>query len=170
MQHFKRRAQSLVEFALTAPLLVVIVVGIIELGVIFSAYIGLTNSAREATRAAAVYRYPNGAPLTSDVAEVAQIDAGRMIAFSEALTATLNPIISSDTLSVTLAYVPEPGATYTTPTGSSVAYNTLNPLRAGDTVSATLAHNHTVLFGMLGSRQLTIRATNAARIEPGGAR
>lgn len=159
----------MVEFALTAPLLVLIIFGIIELGVLFSAYVGLTNSAREAARAAAVYRYPGATPYTTDVATVNTIDSARLTAFTTTLTNTMNPIISSEAISVTVSYLAEPGATYTTPAGASQAYNVANPLRAGDTLSATLQYDQTLFWGLFGDRGITLTTTSAARIEPGGA-
>ncbi|MEX1172418.1 MAG: TadE family protein [Chloroflexota bacterium] len=44
------RGQSLVEFAIILPLFLLIFLGIIQLGVLFSAHIGLINGVREAAR------------------------------------------------------------------------------------------------------------------------
>lgn len=46
--------QTLVEFALILPILLLLVMGIIQFGIIFSAQIGITNAAREGARMAAV--------------------------------------------------------------------------------------------------------------------
>ncbi len=75
-QHPSPRGQSLVEFALIAPLLVALIVGIIELGILFSVYVGLTNSAREGARAGAIYQ-AGRTPTNGDAAAVAAIDAAR---------------------------------------------------------------------------------------------
>jgi len=48
--------QGLVEFALVVPILLVIMLGIIQLGWIFTSQIGLTNGIREAARYAATHR------------------------------------------------------------------------------------------------------------------
>lgn len=48
------KGQSMVEFALVLPILVLLVMGIIQFGIIFSAQIALTNAAREGARAASV--------------------------------------------------------------------------------------------------------------------
>lgn len=45
-----RSGQALVEFALTVPILLLLVVGIIEFGRLMSAYQTVTDTAREATR------------------------------------------------------------------------------------------------------------------------
>lgn len=48
------KGQTLVEFALVLPVLLLLVMGVIQFGIIFSAQIALTNAAREGARAAAV--------------------------------------------------------------------------------------------------------------------
>ena len=44
------KGQSMVEFALVIPVLLLIVIGIIEFGFMFSSYLTLTNASREAVR------------------------------------------------------------------------------------------------------------------------
>jgi len=53
---FKKKTdgQSLVEFALILPVLLVLIIGIIEFGWIFNGQITITNAAREGVRAAVV--------------------------------------------------------------------------------------------------------------------
>lgn len=46
----KEKGQSMVEFALVIPVLLLIVIGIIEFGFMFSSYLTLTNASREAVR------------------------------------------------------------------------------------------------------------------------
>lgn len=48
------KGQGLVEFALILPLLLLLVLGIIQFGIIFSSQIAITNAAREGARVAAV--------------------------------------------------------------------------------------------------------------------
>jgi Flp pilus assembly protein TadG len=152
-------AQSMVEFALVAPLFVLIVFGIIELGIVFSVYVGLSNSAREAARAGVVYRYPGAMPTNSNTAQVAAIDTARQTSMTTALTTTLNPIVPSTAVTMTVAYLPLRN------TSSLLAEN---PLRSGDTVSVTLQHRHTLFWGVFGQRDILITASSAARMEPGG--
>lgn len=52
-----RRGQTLVEFALTLPLLLLLLLGIIEFGRIFQAWVTLQNAARTAARYAVTGRY-----------------------------------------------------------------------------------------------------------------
>lgn len=145
--------QSMVEFALIAPLLFLLLFGIIELGLMLNIYIGLTNSAREAARAGAVYQYTVPA---SGVASAAVIDTQRDLQINAAILQTLNPMISSSTLTVTVSY-------------PTVALAT-NAYRARETVVVSLAHDHKLFFGILGPQKMTLSATSAMRIEPGAAR
>ena len=152
----RRRAQSLVEFALVAPLLVALIVGAIELGILFVTYIGLTNSAREGARAAAVYRYNGPAPLSTETNAYTKIDTSRQTYASSVITATLSPLSPTTALTMTMSYTP------TIPLSE-------NPYRAGDTVAVTLQQRHQVLFGLLGKIDIMLRSVSAVRIEPGGA-
>ena len=51
------RGQALVEFAAVLLPLVLILVGIIQSGFLFSAYVGISNAAREGARAGTIYEY-----------------------------------------------------------------------------------------------------------------
>lgn len=48
------KGQSMVEFALILPVLLLLLLGIIQFGIIFSAHIAITNAAREGARVASV--------------------------------------------------------------------------------------------------------------------
>lgn len=148
--------QSMVEFALILPLLIAFVFGIIELGILFSVYVGMTNSAREAARAGAVYQYTGSAPLTGDSTIQPTIDAARQQYISQIITDTISPMINPTTqLTTTVSYtllttLPE------------------NVYRAGDTVNVQLEHDQPLFFGLLGPKKIHMRATSSMRIEPGG--
>ena len=149
----RRRAQSMVEFALIVPLLLVLMFGIIELGIMFSVYIGMTNSAREGARAGSVYQY-EGTPFTENsVANIKTVDDERLTYLSQVITDTINPLVDPTTqLTQTVTYSP------TTP---------LTPYRTADTINVQLEHDHPLFFGLFGDQKITIRATSAMRIEPG---
>jgi Flp pilus assembly protein TadG len=55
--HTRRRGQTLVEFALTLPILLILLFGVIEFGRIFQAWVTLQNSARAAVRLAATGQF-----------------------------------------------------------------------------------------------------------------
>ncbi len=50
MSKWRRPAQSVVEFALIAPLLILMLLGAIDLGRAFGAYVAITNASREGAR------------------------------------------------------------------------------------------------------------------------
>lgn len=54
------RGQSLVEFALVAPIFFLLVFGVIQLGLIFASQNGLVDGVRNAARRAATYRVNDG--------------------------------------------------------------------------------------------------------------
>lgn len=57
--HKRERGQAMTEFALVAPLLFLILFGIIQLGYLFGGQNGLTNAAREAARYASTLPTPD---------------------------------------------------------------------------------------------------------------
>jgi Flp pilus assembly protein TadG len=64
------RGQSLVEFAITLPILLLIMVGILDLGRVYFAYISLTNAAREGARWGAAHPTDNSGIVTHATNEV----------------------------------------------------------------------------------------------------
>jgi len=155
-RRFWTGGQSLVEFALVAPLLFALMFVLVELGLIFSIYIGLTNSAREAARAGAAYQYAAATNPTS-TPSVATVDGGRAGAMSTAVMATLNPIINVSNVSqLSPSYVYQPAA----PTNNNYRY--------GDKVIVSLSYQHTLFFNLLGPQAIVIQASSEMRLEPGG--
>src|SRR5689334_977092 len=73
----RTRAQSMVEFALVLPLLLLLVVGIIELGYALFVYVEVQNAGREGARAAAVRACPN----LTNYQEIANLTRARMPVF-----------------------------------------------------------------------------------------
>jgi len=148
--------QSLVEFALILPLLIAFIFGIIELGILFSVYVGMTNSAREAARAGSVYQYTGDVPQTGDPTIKATIDGQRQQYISQIITDTINPLIDPVTqLKVTFSYTQTTGLPE-------------NIYRAGDTIAVQLDHDQPLFFGLLGPKKIHMRAISSMRIEPGG--
>jgi Flp pilus assembly protein TadG len=68
------QGQAIVEFAMVLPLLVVLLLGIIEFGIIFNNYVTLTDATRAGARKAAVSRFSgdNGAAAKQVVIDSAQ--------------------------------------------------------------------------------------------------
>jgi Flp pilus assembly protein TadG len=154
-RRFWTAGQSLVEFALVAPLLFALMFVLVELGLIFSIYIGLTNSAREAARVGAAYQYSATNPTSTP--SIATVDGGRAGAMNTAVMATLNPIINVSNVSqLGPSYVYQPA----TPTNNNYRY--------GDKVIVSLSYQHTLFFNLLGPQAIVIQASSEMRLEPGG--
>lgn len=54
-----KKGQALVETALTLPILLLVLMGIIEFGIIFNSYLIITNASREGARYAAIHDTDN---------------------------------------------------------------------------------------------------------------
>jgi len=70
------RGTAVVEFALIAPLLFLVVFGIIEFGRILNAYNDMTQLAGQGARAAAVSRNPDGTAVGTSIGTVDDTDCG----------------------------------------------------------------------------------------------
>ena len=172
-RHGARRTsgQSLLEFAIVIPVLFMMLTAVIEFGIVFNIYNGLTNAAREAARAGSMYQYdPSGAqqsPCASHPAttpDVTLVDCERGLAMDQVIMSKLNPLIKVHVTSVGQLNPPS-GVRYTyTPSTSSGN----NGYRYGDKVTVTLSYTHQLFFNLLGFPSLTMQATSEMRIEPGG--
>lgn len=67
------RGQSMVEFALILPLLVLVLVGIFDIGRAFFAYIAITNAAREGAR---VFTFKPDATTFADINDAIEYEIG----------------------------------------------------------------------------------------------
>ncbi len=77
----KERGQTLTEFALVLPLLVVLILGIVQFGVIFNNYVTMTDAVRAGARKAAVSRNesdPAGACRTQVLAAADNLDQSEL--------------------------------------------------------------------------------------------
>ena len=78
-----RTGQSLVEFALVLPPMLLIILGIIQFGFIFNTYVTMTNATREAARIGTIYQYDGSL-------SKAQNDAARNTQVLISLKASMN--------------------------------------------------------------------------------
>jgi Flp pilus assembly protein TadG len=107
--------QSLVEFALVLPLLVLLLFGIIDFGRIIHAYLTIDHAGREAARAASIGK-------TKVEVEQVAIDSGKSINLSDV---TVSPGTSGANATVTITYP----ITFLTP----VIGNIVGPITLEDT-------------------------------------
>ncbi len=162
LRNLPKTGQGLVEFAFVVPVLLMLFFGIIELGVIFSVYIGLTNTTREGARAGSTYQYqcpPPPAPpncTANNPGLKSTVDTARQAAINQAIDATIHPMIDPSGL-----IRPTPFPEYA-PDPSSNIY------RYGDLVTVRLSYPHQLFFDLFGGPTLTLRSRSTMRIEPGG--
>lgn len=153
-----KEGQSLVEFSLVGLLLFLVLFVFFELGTVFSVYVGLTNSAREAARTGAAFQYdqpvnPTGTP------SVSTVDGQRAAAMDAIIMATLNPIID-------VANAAELNA-------GRYSYQPANPsannYRYGDKLIVSLSYQYKLVFlSMFTPQTITLTAHSEMRLEPGG--
>ena len=98
--------QSLVEFALVLAPLLFLLLGIIQLGFIFNAYITLTNAAREAAREGSIYVYQR-------TLSKSQNDLARNATISAALTSSMNYLPTTSPHLTTTGTWSQVGSTWT---------------------------------------------------------
>ncbi len=78
----RERGQSVPEFALILTPLMLLLMGILQMGLVLNAYVTLSNASREGARAASIYVYDRGQTK-------AQNDTARAQAARDALTASM---------------------------------------------------------------------------------
>jgi Flp pilus assembly protein TadG len=100
------RGQSLVEFALVLMPLFFILLGIIQFGFVFNAYVTITNAAREGARTGSIYVYD--ATLSK-----AQNDLARNNAVKTALISSMNLLGTTSPHFATSGTWTQSGLTYT---------------------------------------------------------
>jgi Flp pilus assembly protein TadG len=76
----RQRGQSLAEFALILTPLLMVLLGIMQMGLVLSAYVTLSNAAREGARSATVYLYDR--TLSKSANDAARTTAARTAATS----------------------------------------------------------------------------------------
>lgn len=105
LQHRPRKGQALAEFAITLPILLILLFGIIEFGRIFQAWITLQNSARQAARYASTGQYNQA---RFDIDAIVPCDVGgQPTAKGVPATQTVN-LANGQSADVEI-YVPDPG-------------------------------------------------------------
>jgi Flp pilus assembly protein TadG len=136
--------QGMVEFALVLPLLLMLSIGIIEVGRLMVIYASVMAASREAARyALASGKAASGVPYYLDIAGI-RAAAGRMS-------------MLSGTAAVNVAYDKGPGTTVFTPTGAS-------DISLGDRVMITVLSNYVPFMGFVPLKPFTISAVTTRTI------
>ena len=100
------RGQAIVEFALVLPILMAILLGIIQFGIIFNNYITLTDATRAGARKASVSRFlnDNGASAKQAVQDSAQGLDQTVLAPTISVTAAPDWSTAGNQVTVTASY------------------------------------------------------------------
>lgn len=171
--------QSLVEFALIAPLLLGLMFILIELGIVFSVYVGLTNSAREAARFGSLYQYDAAAPQlpgcaahpTTGDPDIALVDCERRATMDAIVLDTRNRLIAiTDACQLDPAGAAD-GCGADPSKHQRYSYHPAsfpNSYRYGTKLSVNLVYRHGLFFNLLGPAEITIKAHSEMKLEPGG--
>jgi Flp pilus assembly pilin Flp len=140
------RGTAVVEFALIAPILFLLVFGIIEFGRILNAYNDLTQLAGQGARAAAVSRNPDGTAVGASGGTVDDADCGS--AGGHSIQCQLSSFYAKqDSLTGVKVCIP------------SVPSGIGQPV----TVHTSYVYNFTV--GLFGFTQITLNSTQTVRAE-----
>ena len=131
------RGQSMVEFALVVPILMILAFGIVDFGLGIRTYISLTNATREGARYAAVGNPPGSYP-----SECGDGDSATVVARVCSVSEGLNHANLSD---VAVEYPDGEGAGNSVVVSASYTYHYVTPLGdiihffSGGTLSETFA-------------------------------
>jgi Flp pilus assembly protein TadG len=103
------KGAAMVEFAIVLPLLLMLVFGIIEFGIMLYDKAMITNASREGARAGMVYDFPNRVTAAAIMSVVQTYTTGHMITFGAAVNPTTTIptgicVNAGDSLSVTVTY------------------------------------------------------------------
>lgn len=92
-----KKGQAAVEFALSFPIILIVIFGILDFSILFATWLSVDNVARQAVRYAATGRYESctAAACTSSVESEknAAIDAARLVSIKNAAKAAMGPLI-----------------------------------------------------------------------------
>jgi len=149
----KENAQTMVEFALVFPLILLLTYGIIEFGRMVFIYASVTSSARSGARYGAASGTINGTRYYKDCSGIR--DATRSTAF----------LITISDANITISYDNGPSPTKTWNTCPPVGGNGLDPILLGDRIVVQVHANYEpIIGGFLGVHGFPITARNARTI------
>lgn len=156
-----KKGQGLVEFALVFPIVVALIVVVLELGIVFYAYVTVVYATREGARVGALYQTV-AAPLCSDpsipnqaACRQAANDQNRETLVRTTVTNSLGFLKSAPPNlvqnEIVVTYPPMP---------------VMLESRAGQTVEVNVTYHYGFLTGMFGSTSgINLRGNASARIE-----
>ena len=142
------RGQSLVEFALVLTPLLMILLGILQMGIVLNAYVTISNAAREGARAATIYVYDRSL-------SKAQNDYWRAEAARTALTTAMGALSRSAPAFSTSSSWTSSGSTFTngdlTVTYSLPAGTSETDARTGQYVAVNMTYHLDIVIPLIGN-------------------
>jgi Flp pilus assembly protein TadG len=144
------RGTAVVEFALIAPLLFLLVFGIIEFGRVLNAYNQLTQLAGQGARAAAVNRNPDGTAIAAATGTVDDTDCGGQSYSIQCQLA--NYYAKNDALSNVTACI------------VNTAQNPF-PTNPGQPVTVKVSYQYNFTVGLFGFAHVNLSSTQTVRAE-----
>jgi Flp pilus assembly protein TadG len=130
------QGQSLIEFALLLPILVLIIFGVLELGRAFFAFIAISNAAREGAR---VFTFRPDVTTTGNINTAVTTELGS------------SPLVDVSKIASIRIYC---GSGYTEVTGNNAA---LQACQKEQPVRVTVTYNHALIFRLFFPATLTLR-------------
>ncbi len=127
MLHKQPRGQSIVEFAIILPVLLVILAGALDLGRLYFAYVAVTDAASEGASYAAAHPTSDESAILERAEDASYITAGQ--SELELFCPTCPEVSSGDSISVTVTY----SFTLVTPFVHAIVPGGVIPLRAAAT-------------------------------------
>ena len=104
-ERFKQEfGQSMVEFALVLPMLLLLALGTIDMGMVFRTYIGLTNASREGARWLTVHPQDMSGATARMVGEAARVGLDVGTDVTATVTPSQSSYVAGDEITVTLAH------------------------------------------------------------------
>jgi Flp pilus assembly protein TadG len=144
----RERGQGLVEFALILTPLLLVMLGIIQAGLIFNAYVTVANAAREGARAATIYLYDR--TMTKAQNDVARAESARAaIRSGMGMLGTAAPQFANSSTWTQASDTFTSGdlrLTYTVPTGT-----TASDPRTGQQVSVAMTYHIDLILPFISS-------------------
>jgi hypothetical protein len=102
---FKRElGQSMIEFALVLPMLLLLALGTTDLGMVFRTYIGLTNASREGARWLTVHPQDVGGAMARIVGEVDRVGLVLGDDVIASVTPSQSSYVAGDEITVSLTH------------------------------------------------------------------
>lgn len=167
-RHLARSGQSLVEFALVVPIVVLLLVAVVDVGRGVYAYTSLANAARTGARVAAVNQLYPDATVTQCAEDmpVEDLTPGSTPTWSaRACTAAAATSLGVRPADVTVSYGAPSGSTLTCPAGPAPAAPSANtPFHVGCIASVTVTYAWAPITPLIGSLVGAVRMSSTSQM------